>query len=360
VTLGSLATEVGRVREAIGAEAGRGLLGRAPTPAARPDAVLATAGARLLAALVPPALGERLRAVERLFVVPHGAIHRLPLEVLPSPRGGAGRTWLDDGPPVAYVPSGSVLHWCRTRRAEQRRRPAQDVLVALGDPVYGAAPAGDSVLPDGSAPAGPGFPPVLPPLPGTRREVEDVAAAFAEAGRSPTLVRLLGPEATEARLAREAPRARFLHLATHGLVDETSRASHSALALTLPTAGGAGEDDGFLELIDLLEHWRDRLARCELVVLSACETQGGPLQKDEGVFALPWGFFYAGCPAVIASLWSVADESTAVLMADFYRRLLADPARDRLLAFTEARRTLKATHPDPRRWAPFVFVGDPK
>jgi CHAT domain-containing protein len=198
-------------------------------------------------------------------------------------------------------------------------------------------------------------------LAGTAREVAAIREAFADEafGDEERLAVLLRGEATEARLFALAPRARHLHLATHGLVDETGGASRSALALTLPAAAQAG-DDGFLGMLDLLEHWRDRIPLCELVVLSACDTQRGDLQCDEGVFALPWGFHYAGCPSVVASLWSVDDASTAEMMADLYRRLLASGGRDRLAAFSAAKKALRARRPEPFYWAPFVFVGDPR
>mgnify|MGYP005605950537 CR=1 FL=1 len=34
--------------------------------------------------------------------------------------------------------------------------------------------------------------------------------------------------------------------------------------------------------------------------------------------------------------------------------------REKLLAFTEARKALKEEHPEPYFWAPFVYVGDPR
>jgi CHAT domain-containing protein len=75
----------------------------------------------------------------------------------------------------------------------------------------------------------------------------------------------------------------------------------------------------------------------------------------------PGGFMCAACPAVITSLWRVQDESTAELMSDLYRRLLDGESKaDKLTAFTEARRALRKKWPDPRNWAPFIFVGDPR
>jgi CHAT domain-containing protein len=62
---------------------------------------------------------------------------------------------------------------------------------------------------------------------------------------------------------------------------------------------------------------------------------------------------------VISSLWAVDDTSTKELMSDFYRRLAAGE-RDRLAAFTAARKALRAAHPEPFHWAPFLYIGSPE
>ena len=93
-------------------------------------------------------------------------------------------------------------------------------------------------------------------------------------------------------------------------------------------------------------------------MLSACETLKGPLQRDEGSYALPLGFLFAGAPAVIGSHWRVDDASTAELFADFYRRLAKGTPK--LQAFTESRQALREKYPHPYFWAPFVYVGDPR
>jgi CHAT domain-containing protein len=65
-------------------------------------------------------------------------------------------------------------------------------------------------------------------------------------------------------------------------------------------------------------------------VLSACQTGITEVNRvpDEAI-GLPAGFLQAGVSGVISTLWPVDDQSTAVLMAEFYRLLLTeqlDPA----------------------------------
>ena len=57
----------------------------------------------------------------------------------------------------------------------------------------------------------------------------------------------------------------------------------------------------------------------ELVVLSACETGIGKLQKGEGAMSIARGFQYAGANNILFSLWQINDASTATLMSLFYK-----------------------------------------
>jgi len=170
----------------------------------------------------------------------------------------------------------------------------------------------------------------LPPLPGTRREAEAIAALFQHAGAGrvadsatpsgPTVRLLLDEQATLANLTEQAPGVRYLHLATHGLMGSAERPYDASLALTQPQEP-TPEDIGFLRLQDLISKWAGRLNECELVVLSACDTQRGVRQGDS-VMSLPLGFFFAGAPTVVASLWKVDDTATALLMQRFYENLV--------------------------------------
>ena len=69
----------------------------------------------------------------------------------------------------------------------------------------------------------------------------------------------------------------------------------------------------------------------DLVVLSACETALGKEVDGEGIIGLTRAFQYAGARTVLASLWEVADESTAALMARFYSGLKDGLAKDEAL-----------------------------
>lgn len=111
---------------------------------------------------------------------------------------------------------------------------------------------------------------------------------------------------------------RILHFATHGLLDNR-HPELSGLVLSLVDEKGTRRD-GFLKLQDVYDL---RLA-ADLVVLSGCDTGLGEEINGEGLLGLTRGFMYAGASRVIASLWSVSDLGTSVLMSRFYRYLLTD------------------------------------
>jgi len=104
--------------------------------------------------------------------------------------------------------------------------------------------------------------------------------------------------------------ASVIHLSTHGVHDLGS-SFNSRLRL------GKDED---LTLEEVFEHLR--LEKNWLVCLSACES--GLLDyrdiADEFI-GLQAGFLYAGAPTVIASLWSIADYTTALVMMKLYENI---------------------------------------
>jgi len=113
--------------------------------------------------------------------------------------------------------------------------------------------------------------------------------------------------------------------------------------------------DGFLRLHDI----HNLRLNADLVVLSACRTALGKELRGEGLIGLTRGFFYAGAPAVVASLWDVRDRSTAELMTRCYRAML----QDNLPPAAALRAAQIAMWRDPRwssptHWAGFILQGD--
>jgi tetratricopeptide (TPR) repeat protein len=167
------------------------------------------------------------------------------------------------------------------------------------------------------------------PLPGTLYEVGALSALFEQAGRR---VRpLLDDQASEPELdalarAGELGRYRFIHLATHGIVD-MDVPSRSAVILTqtgLPdpleqVLAGKNPYDGRLDVREIQRTWQ---LNAELVTLSACETALGRQLGGEGFVGFTQALLMSGARSVCLSLWKVDDTATALLMQRFYANLL--------------------------------------
>jgi CHAT domain-containing protein len=120
----------------------------------------------------------------------------------------------------------------------------------------------------------------------------------------------------DAVLKADLARFRILHFATHSFFDD-ERPDLSGIVLSMVDRSGRRRN-GFLRLYDI---YNLRL-NADLVVLSACRTALGKEIRGEGLVGLTRGFFYAGAPRVLASLWQVDDRTGAALMAPVYEAIL--------------------------------------
>ena len=127
---------------------------------------------------------------------------------------------------------------------------------------------------------------------------------------------------------------------------------------TTPTAAaapnaGTPRTDGFMTAYDVatLDLWNT-----ELVVLSACETGRGALDRSAGVRGMRTAFSTAGARSLVASLWHVRDEPTVKLMQRFYGNLVQ--GRGRREALHQAMNELRRGDGDPSVWAAFVLLGE--
>jgi len=95
----------------------------------------ATASTELLASLIPADTWKRVQAARRVFVAAHRQLHRVPFELLVTDVvDGKPVHWLENGPPISYVPSGSTLHWLRQRAKDASDDTTALDLLVVGDP----------------------------------------------------------------------------------------------------------------------------------------------------------------------------------------------------------------------------------
>lgn len=122
----------------------------------------------------------------------------------------------------------------------------------------------------------------------------------------------LNDQATKAAFLQAAEQYSIIHLAAHGVLSE-NHPLNSALVFSKTT----DSTDFLLRAADLY----NMKLNADMVVLSACNTGSGKIQKGEGVRSLARAFSHAGCPSLVASLWSASDQSTKELVVDFYTNL---------------------------------------
>lgn len=295
---------------------------------------------RLYALLVRPA-ERRITGAKRLLFSPDGPLHTLPFATLMR-----GDRYLIEWKPIHSVLSATVYaELARSRPAH--RDPGEEHLVAFGDPVYPRSTSDVPADPEVREAVRRGL--TLKPLPSTRAEAEGIAALYPQAHA------YLGPDATEERAKSLGPESRLIHFACHGLLDERFPLN-SALALTLPEHQAEGQENGLLQAWEIFESVH---LDADLVTLSACDTALGKEMGGEGLVGLTRAFQYAGARSVLASLWGVADDSTARFMKSFYSHLHNGKSKDEALRAAQIDQIRgKSGSSHPFHWAAFELFGD--
>ncbi|MEM9821346.1 MAG: CHAT domain-containing protein, partial [Bacteroidota bacterium] len=160
----------------------------------------------------------------------------------------------------------------------------------------------------------------------------------------PGVHELLGAKANLQNFKQYAGNSKVIHLSTHAAANPLTNSAQIELvdtAMYLPEIYGMN-------------------LKTDLVVLSACESGMGKMEKGEGVISLGRAFRYAGASSIISSLWKVNEASTATIFTNFYDQLKlgtpkASALRQAKLNYLEqAGSDLKKS---PFYWSSFVYFG---
>ncbi|MEY2510934.1 MAG: hypothetical protein QOE26_1697 [Verrucomicrobiota bacterium] len=249
--------------------------------------------------------------------IPNGLLYYLPMQALAKKNESGAVRYLIEDKQIVYLTAADVMNAVQPPDEEK----ASQGMVAFGNPT-GAN------------------------LPSAEEEVKGIAQVF------PSTEVLFGPDVTKKIL--EAPdrlSKRIVHFATHGILNaSTPLDSYIQLA-----TGGSPES----AQLTLGEIGGLPFNKVDLVTLSACETAVGNKEPDGGeVTTLAHAFSSAGATTVLASLWSVGDESTKEFMMEFYRQLAAGTSKAAALQSAQLKLLRSAKFSRPLYWAPFVLMGD--
>ena len=154
--------------------------------------------------------------------------------------------------------------------------------------------------------------------------------------------------------ADSVSRYRYIHLATHGFVNSEKPELSGVQLCSLK----GDSQDGILYSGDVY----GLKLKCDLLILSACETGLGKIMKGEGIVGLSRAFIYAGSQNLLVSLWKVADNSTSQMMVAFYKLMLdkenANLNYAELLQKAKLSLIADKNYARPYYWAPFILIGD--
>lgn len=156
----------------------------------------------------------------------------------------------------------------------------------------------------------------------------------------------MNESATKANFLKNSSKYSILHLSTHG----TSGTFNEPATLVF-----------YDELMLIQELYALENCHPQLVVLSACETGIGKLQKGEGAMSIARAFQYAGAENILFSLWKINDYATAQLMTNFYTSFAKTNSffESNYLSkinYLEDKETSNAKK-SPYYWSSFVYYG---
>lgn len=242
---------------------------------------------------------EALASFPRAVLIPTGFLSLLPLHASwkEDKSKPTGRHYALDSLAFSYAPSAKSL--LAVREVASSTVPNEVLAIEEPRPVWGG------------------------PLPSSEDEVMVVTSSFADHHV------LRHEQATREAVLAALPKYSVLHFACHGSADfrqplNSGMAMANYQSLTLRN---------FLDL---------HLPQARLAVLSACETGLPGTELPDEVLSLPAGPLQAGVAGIAASLWSVADISTMMLMARFYD-LWRKGVREPVEALREAQQWLTST-----------------
>lgn len=179
----------------------------------------------------------------------------------------------------------------------------------------------------------------ISPLKWNTKEAENVVNLFL--GQA-----FLGSDATVENFTRYTKSSAIVHLATHA---KSGNEKESTNFFVLEHESQINEYD--IRALQL---------QSDLVVLSACETGLGHIEKGEGVRSLSKAFAYSGAKSIMSTLWSIDDKKSHDLVINFYKELLNGKRKNSALRNAKLGLISENSHRDahPFFWSSYVIHGD--
>ncbi len=265
--------------------------------------------------LITP-IEPEIASKKMLAFIPTSLLYYLPMQAL-AKRQGDDLHFLIEDKEMVYLTGTDIMRVVQSSPTGK----ATSGMVAYGDPTGANLPSAD-------------------------QEVRTIAQIY------PASTGFEGAQVTKASVTDiHNLDQRVLHFATHGVLNPNDPARSYILL-----SPGKSPGDEQLTVGDV---WNLPLKKVDLVVLSACNTALGERDpKGSELTTLAVAFSSAGANSVLASLWSVSDDSTRDLMVEFYRQLAAGHSKAAALRAAQLSVMRNPKYRHPYFWAPFILMGD--
>ncbi|MBU4230731.1 MAG: CHAT domain-containing protein, partial [Proteobacteria bacterium] len=309
---------------------------------------------RLYENLVKPIV-PHIKSIKNIIIIPHRVLNYINFEsmnVKGNDNNISGNQYLINFYTISYLPSISVFQLLSHR--DKNRSGIDKSLLLYANPNFER----DERIEEkkGEINVGRGEKTQLQNLALSLKEANDIKKYFSSSKIC------TGMEATEDNFKTLAPNYKIVHVATHGILHDNPQFQGLTFSYN--------EKNQEVDILKTYEVYRLNL-NCELITLSACET--GISQKLEnigldGVEGISRAFLYAGTKSLVVSLWQVADESTSILMSEFYKNYIQEgmsksealrQAKLSLIKMSKKVGKLEISYAHPFFWAPFILIGDP-
>jgi CHAT domain-containing protein len=299
--------------------------------------------------LIPAELQAELNAnkIEHLIFAPDSVTRYIPMGVLFD-----GKKYLIENYTIATIISADLTN--TTARLPNSAKSTSILAAGLSQSISGFSP----------------LPNVLTEINAIVRTADNPNSGIYDG------IKLLDRTFTRENLRDNLGNHAIAHIATHGKF-VSGDADKSFLVL----------GDGKTLPIPEIEKFRG-LEKLHLVVLSACQTAlGGTNGDGTEIAGISYYFLNTGAKAVIASLWEVSDDSTSLLMQQFYNNLAkstastpitkAEAMRQAQLSLLQKQITAKDSirrgtlavvyeagakptdnYAHPYYWSPFIIIGN--
>lgn len=256
--------------------------------------------------------------IKNVTIIPAASLYYVPFQCLATETQDGDIKFLVEKKAVNYLTAATLMDLV----SKKKPKAVTNVLV-FGNP-------------DGS-------------LPGAEEEAKVIQASYSNAKLYKNL------DATKDKAKQLAGTTDVVHFATHGFL--SSDEPQKSFLLMAPNA--AKNEDDKLTISEILKlPLKDAN---QLIVLSACNTSMGKSATGVELISLSRAFAVAGAPTTVATLWPVDDESTKIIMINFYDGLKKGLTKAEAMRQAQIALIRKGDfHIHPFFWAPYVMIGNPK